>query len=102
MWPMSAMKNFSIQALVTRDYGEMVIYSSLPIPHYQFRYSVGFSMKHMTLLALVTQFYCSHLYVALMSCQCRQRSISLESLRIISIFSDPLSGYNVLFGCKIK
>lgn len=63
---MSALKNFSIQALVTRDYGELVI----SIPQYQFRYSEGISMKHMTLLALETQFYCSHLYVALMSCQC--------------------------------
>jgi len=26
-------------------------------------------MKHMTLLALETQLYCSHLYVALMSCR---------------------------------
>ena len=68
--PMSALRNFSIQALMTRDYGDLVIYSCLSIPHDQFRYSVGISMKHMTLLALETQFYCSHLYVALMSCEC--------------------------------
>jgi hypothetical protein len=60
---MSAMKKFSIQALVTLDYGELVIYSCLSIPHYQFRYSVGTFMKHMTLLALETillhSFICS-------------------------------------------